>query len=232
MRQGTQEVRIPSVTSNLRVFDAETYEEIPIAIRRDMTIQNRSEAFTAMFDAVRQQNFSDVLYILDEENTVQYELTLNPHEGGQLFRPMAGDLVEIAQGSRFTSADAYEFVIDASQNVAKEDLQLASERLAQIRVVPNPYIVTNLAERRPTPVRPQQERQLHFINLPAQCTIRIFNVAGHLIQTLEVNNSIDNGLKVWDMLTKDNLDLAYGVYIYHVEAPGVGEHTGKFAVIK
>jgi hypothetical protein len=232
LNQGGREVRIPSVTSNLRVFDAVTLEEIPIAIRRDMAIQNRSEAFTAYFDAERQQNFSDILYILDDENTVQYELILNPHEGGQLFRPMAGDMVEIAQGSRFTSADVYEFVIDPNLNVAREDQQLASERLAQIRVVPNPYIVTNLAERRPTPVRPQQERQLHFINLPAQCTIRIFNVAGHLIQTLEVNNAIDNGLKVWDMLTKDNLDLAYGVYIYHVDAPGVGEHTGKFAVIK
>jgi hypothetical protein len=111
-------------------------------------------------------------------------------------------------------------------------LTLASQNLQNIKVVPNPYIVTNISERRPTPVRPQQERQLHFINLPARCTIRIFNVAGQLVQTLNVNNSIDNGRYVWNMLTKDNLDLSYGVYIYHVEAPGVGETTGKFAVIK
>ena len=30
----------------------------------------------------------------------------------------------------------------------------------------------------------------------------------------------------------DRMDIAYGLYIYHVESPGVGEHTGKFAVIK
>jgi hypothetical protein len=34
------------------------------------------------------------------------------------------------------------------------------------------------------------------------------------------------------MLTKDNLEISYGIYLYHVEAPGVGEKVGKFAVIK
>jgi hypothetical protein len=28
------------------------------------------------------------------------------------------------------------------------------------------------------------------------------------------------------------MDAAYGVYIYHVDAPNVGEHIGKFALIK
>ena len=39
-------------------------------------------------------------------------------------------------------------------------------------------------------------------------------------------------MESWNLLTKDNLSLAYGVYIYHVDAPGIGEHIGKFAVIK
>jgi hypothetical protein len=36
----------------------------------------------------------------------------------------------------------------------------------------------------------------------------------------------------WDLRTKDNLDLAPGLYIFHVDAPGIGTHVGKFAVIK
>jgi hypothetical protein len=36
----------------------------------------------------------------------------------------------------------------------------------------------------------------------------------------------------WDLRTKDNLDVAPGLYIFHVEASGVGDYTGKFAVIK
>jgi hypothetical protein len=43
---------------------------------------------------------------------------------------------------------------------------------------------------------------------------------------------MNDGTAEWDMLTKDNLSIAYGVYVYHVEAPSVGEKVGKFAVIK
>ena len=76
------------------------------------------------------------------------------------------------------------------------------------------------------------ERQLHFIHLPAQCTIKIFNVRGQLIQTLEHDSPLNDGTEIWDMLSRDNLEIAYGIYIYHVEAEGIGEKIGKFVVIK
>ena len=227
-------IKMPSVQTNIQVFDAETGVAVPFAMRKSTGYpgaNERSTALAAYFDSQRQVNHSDELFLLNENGTVAYALSFHPHQTDRIFRGMPGDRVDLVQSGRFTSADRYEFTI-GSGNLAREDLDLAKSRLDDIRVVPNPYIVTNIVERRPTPVRPQQERQLHFINLPAQCTIRIFNVAGHLVQTLNVNNSIDNDRYVWNMLTKDNLDLSYGVYIYHVEAPGIGEMTGKFAVIK
>jgi len=42
----------------------------------------------------------------------------------------------------------------------------------------------------------------------------------------------ENGTASWNLLSKDNLEISYGIYLYHVDAPGVGETTGKFAVIK
>jgi hypothetical protein len=231
--RGSQ-VELPALTTNFEIYDAETYRPVPFAMRKSGSIPGsdvKNGALTAYFDRKLQQNHSDEVLILDGNGSVAYKLTFHPHQTDKVFRNMSGDQVELIQSTHFTSADAYEFTIGAA-NMAREDLSLASSNLENIRVVPNPYIVTNLTEKRPTPVRPQQERQLHFINLPAQCTIRIFNVAGQLVQTLSVNNSIDNGRFIWNMLTKDNLDLSYGVYIYHVEAPGVGEMTGKFAVIK
>ena len=36
----------------------------------------------------------------------------------------------------------------------------------------------------------------------------------------------------WDLLNESQLEVSYGVYLYHVEAPGVGETTGTFAIIK
>ena len=52
------------------------------------------------------------------------------------------------------------------------------------------------------------------------------------MDVVEHNSTIDDGQKEWNMLSKDGQEIAYGVYVYHVQAPGVGEKVGKFAVIK
>jgi hypothetical protein len=36
----------------------------------------------------------------------------------------------------------------------------------------------------------------------------------------------------WDLRTRENLETAYGIYFYHVDAPDVGERTGRLALIK
>jgi hypothetical protein len=34
------------------------------------------------------------------------------------------------------------------------------------------------------------------------------------------------------MLSKDKLSIAYGIYVFQIDAPGIGSKIGKFAVIK
>jgi hypothetical protein len=43
-----------------------------------------------------------------------------------------------------------------------------------------------------------------------------------------------DGSEAYDLLNKDNSDIAYGVYLWQVDASasGLGIKTGKFAVIK
>jgi hypothetical protein len=113
------------------------------------------------------------------------------------------------------------------------DKGLAKSRMDMIKVVPNPYVVSNSWE----PLNPYTSgrgpRELHFIHLPQKCTIRIFNVRGQLVKEVDFNSSeTTDGTFVWDMLTKDLLDISYGIYIYHIDAGELGEKTGKFAVIK
>ena len=45
-------------------------------------------------------------------------------------------------------------------------------------------------------------------------------------------SSINDGAEPWDLKSKDGRDISYGVYIYHVDAPGIGKIIGKFAIIK
>jgi len=57
-------------------------------------------------------------------------------------------------------------------------------------------------------------------------------MSGHLVQTIEHHSTIDDGAASWNLRSRDGMDVAPGVYVYHVEAPDIGEVVGKFAVIK
>ncbi len=142
--------------------------------------------------------------------------------------PGLGDTLKLNIRKPFLAHDRFDFTT-LKQTV---DNELAKTDLDKIRVVPNPYIVTNSWEPRNPYSDGRGERALHFTHLPPECTIRIFNVRGQLVQTLEHNVSINDGTEIWNMLTKDNLEISYGIYIYHIDAPGVGEKIGKFVVIK
>jgi hypothetical protein len=78
----------------------------------------------------------------------------------------------------------------------------------------------------------RSDRRIQFVLLPQRCTNRIYNVRGELITTLSHNAVGSDGAMFWDMRTKESLDVAYGVYIYHLDAPGIGEKVGKFAIVK
>ncbi len=146
------------------------------------------------------------------------------------WQPTSGDVFEIKTAKPFRSTDKYVFYTESAQVDVKE----ARESLDDVAVVPNPYVVTSSFETPPLSVfsAGRGERRVFFINLPAQCTIRIYTTAGELIRTLEHNNSLLNGAEPWDLLTSEGLEVSYGIYVYHLDAGTFGEKVGKFAIIK
>jgi hypothetical protein len=72
---------------------------------------------------------------------------------------------------------------------------------------------------------------MEFRAIPQGATIRLYTVHGDLVRTLRQDGSM-SGYVPWDMRTKDNLDVAPGLYVFHVDAPGLGTHIGKFAILK
>ena len=143
--------------------------------------------------------------------------------------PVAGDRFFIGTKRPFTTSDVYQFTTRASAvDNAKVD-----DDLKRICVVPNPYVVTNQLEQldlqKP---RDRGPRRLYFNNLPAVCTIRIYTINGELVDILEHNTTIDDGKEFWDLTTRDNFPIAFGMYLYHVDAGKLGEKIGRFAVIK
>ena len=99
----------------------------------------------------------------------------------------------------------------------------ASVKASQVRAVPNPYFAHSAYE------QTQFNRRIRFLNCPAQCKIRIYNLAGQLIRTLEKDDPSTSVIE-WDILTRNSLPVGSGIYIYHVEAPGAGESIGRVVV--
>ncbi|MDZ7290557.1 MAG: hypothetical protein ONB44_02765 [candidate division KSB1 bacterium] len=145
-----------------------------------------------------------------------------------LRNPQGGDTLRCVTSKPFLSSDVYEFTMVGE----KTDNAKAAQELSRIRVVPNPYVAAASWEPRNLYSSGRGPRSIHFNHLPQKCTIRIFNVAGELVDTIEHESTAGNGTAEWDLLSRDNLSISYGIYIFHVDAPGIGEYIGKFAVIK
>jgi len=142
--------------------------------------------------------------------------------------PLSGDIFHVGIKKQFKSGDYFSF----STVPVSIDKEMAKNQLSKIGVVPNPYLGAASWERRNLNSTGRGERKIDFINLPSTCIIRIYTITGALIKTLRKDSGYLDGTISWNLVTEDGMDAAYGVYIFHVEAPGIGEHIGKFALIK
>ena len=153
---------------------------------------------------------------------------LEPYGGETAILPEDGDVLRIQIKTPFRSGDIYEFTTKA----ARVNREMAKTELDNVAVVPNPYVVAARWEPARKFATGRGERRVYFIHLPRDCTIRIFSVSGDHIKTLEHHSDLLDGAEPWDLTTKDNLDVAPGIYIFYLEAPSIGKKTGRFALIK
>lgn len=130
-----------------------------------------------------------------------------------------GDKYVLSLAKR-SEADYFTFSTTAPNAM---NVNLARSELSRIRAVPNPYFAHSTYELN------QFSRVVKFTHLPARCTVRIFTLAGELIRTLQKDDAGTSQL-VWDVETASALPVASGIYIFHVDAPGIGTHIGKVAI--
>jgi len=149
----------------------------------------------------------------------------DPWPQDQWIQPQEGDKYSVINKIPFFSNDTYKY----STIKGKRLSDVEESVLKKIKVVPNPYVVSSILERQPY-LRGRGERIVRFINLPSECTVRIYTVYGDLVTTLE-HYGISDGTVKWDLRTRDGLEVAFGLYVFHVDAPGIGEYIGKFAIV-
>lgn len=98
------------------------------------------------------------------------------------------------------------------------------EELGKVYAVPNPFIVNSGF------TGTGNDNAIGFYGLPEECTIRIFSYAGQLVHTIEHKDPVFS--TAYFQITRNNQDLASGVYFFVVSTPDGKTEKGKFIIIK
>jgi hypothetical protein len=150
-------------------------------------------------------------------------------EMADTLRPAEGEVWIVRTNTAYLPASVY-----ATIKISAEGGYYATtmDEPLNVKVVPNPYIIAHEWQLN------RQNRMLKFINLPAECVIRIFNLNGELVRMIEHHATSEDsdvegdlgGDEWWDLLSDNRQLIASGIYVFHIQAD-VGEQVGKFVII-
>lgn len=224
-------IKIPAKPVNFRIYDLLSNQEMSFGFRENLAPGKTGVPY-GYFSAKDEIWFMEKLpndsiittfYILNNSTTDSADF-INYYSR----RLSSGDTLYLFTESQYTSQNRFRFAVTP----ARIDTSSARAAMDNIKVVPNPYVVTVGWEPKNPYTDGRGSRAIRFIHLPSICTIRIYSIDGTLIQTINHQAGLADGSAEWDLLTRDNMDISYGIYIYHVDAPGIGEKVGKIIIIK
>lgn len=96
------------------------------------------------------------------------------------------------------------------------DVELAKTDVDKINVFPNPYYGYQYRETAP------DNKYVTFSHLPDEATIRIFDLSGVLVRTIQ--HDPNNGqFETWNLQNDNNLPVASGIYVVHIDMPKLGK---------
>jgi hypothetical protein len=126
----------------------------------------------------------------------------------------------------------------------------AASEMNDIYVVPNPYVGQSKFDgKRSNDEKGDKSRRIWFVNIPEKCRIKIFTLAGDLVDTIDHDGvesediisvskaalyaTSPSGMATWDLLSRNNQIIAPGVYLFSVKNLDNDEiKVGKFVIIK
>ncbi|MEO6884080.1 MAG: T9SS C-terminal target domain-containing protein [Bacteroidia bacterium] len=131
----------------------------------------------------------------------------------------AAPSIDSASPAQNTNYPMYTFNT-ADLQTKTSNLNAAQNALALINIVPNPYYAYSAYETNAV------DNRVKITCLPQNCTITIFTLNGTLIRLYKKNSPVT--YLDWDLKNQAEVPIASGMYIIHVDVPGVGEKTLKW----
>ena len=75
-------------------------------------------------------------------------------------------------------------------------------------------------------------RHIDFMHMPkAVAKIKIYTLAGDLVQELQHDGTSGHGEAKWDLISRNGQEVESGIYLFTVDSP-IGHQIGKFVVVR
>ena len=111
-------------------------------------------------------------------------------------------------------------------NITRHDKNVASvEKMQEVFVVPNPFKIESGFGG-----KVGAEDKIGFYGLPKKCSIRIYSYAGQLVETIEHDDPVYT--TAWFQVTRNEQEIASGIYLYIITTPEGDKASGKFIIVK
>lgn len=124
--------------------------------------------------------------------------------------------IRIRPQIRVSHGDAFTYTAPPAPTTSS--VALAKAEVEKINVFPNPYYGFNAFE------SSRSQKYVTFNHLPDRATIRIFNLAGVLVKVIEkIPQSSPGQFVRWNLTNENNLPVASGIYIVHIDMPDIGK---------
>ena len=227
--------RVKSYRRNFQTqYDCGIYDEGAWLMNKFNSFVNISDYNNQKRKNTKSQLFNNVMWtsipmpaFRQEENWLSNEATIKIRVSRPYMRYSSG----LGAGPDVTENDNYPMYSFTTKNIAAQTGQamntdMAKEVLDAINIVPNPYYGYSTYE------GGALETYAKIVNLPTyedgatKVTISIYTVGGILVRRLtkgDASTYVD-----WDLKNSANIPISSGIYIIHVNAPGIGERTLKF----
>lgn len=176
------------------------------------------------------------------QTTRNYLWVVNSAYSTNVIDPLSQDVVDngtwnwVLYKSTFTNGDILKVNYDNPIQIGTDtytfstkgssfSTELAKTQVDKINVFPNPYYGVNTEELN------KYNKFVIFSHLPTKATIRIFNLAGVHVRTIEKDDV--NQFQRWDLANESGLPVASGLYIAYIDLPDLGEtKILKIAIIQ
>lgn len=223
---------VPSLTTNYRVYDVtDPAQPVELPFFVFNAKYNSSNPFDRR-DPEAPFDHRDAVLLVEPNpaapgsTVVSWLFQVSAYNAETDHYPRAGDVNVAITQKPFTAGDRFAFTVTAPS----WDQNAAGGQLARVKVVPNPYLTTASWEKKPIKGN-RGDRKIQFTHMPPKAVVRIYTIRGELVQTLRHDAPVWDGSLDWNLKSREGLDVAYGVYLYHLDSPA-GQKTGKFALIK